>query len=256
MTESTSRSVWEAMHGPFMKWPDLLCSICRLAPLEPYVDVFESHASLGARQGSESWDGWKYGYFHGILRCSRTPCGNTHAVMGEWSEQAEDVVSSDVAPDPLIAGYSVRHILPPLPLMDLPDGAPSELENSLILVSATLLSDTNAAANRMRAVVEQLLDYLRVQKFPPGRRAEKYRLTTHARILALQANNVEAAEWLMAIKWIGNAGSHEGKALTIANVLDGVEFLTCAIRLIFDKKDVLLRRKAARVIKLKGPDGK
>jgi hypothetical protein len=140
--------------------------------------------------------------------------------------------------------------------MDLPDGAPPELQNSLTLVSATLLSDTNAAANRMRAVVEQLLDYLRVQKFPPGRRAEKYRITTHARILALQVNNAEAAEWLMAIKWIGNAGSHEGKALTIANVLDGVDFLACAIRLIFDKKGVVLRRKATRVIKLKGPDGK
>ncbi|GAA5135477.1 DUF4145 domain-containing protein [Pseudonocardia adelaidensis] len=255
MKDDNIRAPWEKLYGPFKEWPTLRCTACGLGPLEASIERFESRDSVDARQGDGTWDGWQYGFFHGILQCSRSPCAKTHAIIGEWSDRDSDIVetASEAIEEFQSAGMSVRHILPPLPLLALPKGAPPDLADSLLLVSGVLLSDTNAAANRMRAVVEQLLDYLKIRKFPPGRRAARDRLNTHARIVAFQSLNAEAAEYLMAIKWIGNAGSHEGKAVSFATCLDGLEFLDVAIRLIFDQQDAGLKRRAAKVIKKKGP---
>jgi len=47
----------------------------------------------------------------------------------------------------------------------------------------------------------------------------------HERIELYEKKNNEIAQMLMAIKWLGNAGSHDGKRLTIKKILDAYEIV-------------------------------
>src|SRR4051794_22003603 len=112
------REQFELLAGPFRDWPDLPCLVCKLGVLEPSIAEFESKKSLDTRVGAEIWDGRKSGYFHGELRCSRTPCGNVCAVVGDWITGPDDPAEEGFDDyDPHLFGLAVKHILPPLPLI-------------------------------------------------------------------------------------------------------------------------------------------
>ena len=255
MPDYVERSNFIELAGPFEQWPELQCPRCRRSVLEPDVQSFENVSSIEARLGDEVWDGWTEGYFYGTLSCARTPCGNKYVVAGDWRSRSRDLPDQDdFLDDPHLAGFSVRHILPPLPVIPFPDKTPEDVRSLVQSASSVLLSDTSAAANRMRSAVECLLDARKVRRLPPGKRGAKYRLNTDRRIKEFATENNKVAELLMAIKWIGNAGSHESRPLSLSVVLDGIELFAHAIHLLYDDTGAALHRRAARINRRRGPD--
>ena len=79
--------------------------------------------------------------------------------------------------------------------------------------------------------------------------------TAHHRIELLQAKGQvkyrDAADLLMAVKWIGNDGSH-GDKISVSDVLDGVELMSEALDLLYETRTMDLRRKALLINKAKG----
>jgi hypothetical protein len=197
---------------------------------------------MTSREGEPLEAGWQSGFFHGTLSCPRTPCRNIYVVVGEWSKRA-DVTAESLDDDPNLAGLEVRHILPALPMMDLPDNVPANVRNFVDSASAVLLSDPSAAATRIRSAIERLLDEQKVRKTAPSNRSK--RLPLHDRILQFRKVNPAAADLLMAMKWIGNVGTHEPSPLPLSAVLDGMELFARAIELIYDREGRALERRAA-----------
>ncbi len=241
------RDQFELLSGPFTQWPDLPCLVCKLSPLEPdIVPPFESKKSLDVRVGAEIWDGRKSGFFHGELNCSRSMCGNKYAIAGEWNrgpdDPADEVLDDDGSG---LVGFIVKHILPPLPLIEFPDGVPVNVMASVESASSVLLSDPSAAATRMRVAIDALMDEQGVRKTKPNKRSQ--RMETHHRIMLFQNKNKEAVDFLMAMKNIGNVGSHERIPLPLGFVLAGIEHFAKAIELIYDRQDIQLIRQAAEI---------
>jgi Domain of unknown function (DUF4145) len=247
--QRVNRTPFEALVGPFEEWPTLQCPACELAVLEATVTEIESFASVASRVGVTAWSGWYRGVFHGTLACSRTPCGNIYVIAGEWSRRS-DFTSNNMDDDPGLAGIEVRHILPSLPLISLPANVPATVCNLIDSASSVLLSDPSAAATRIRAAIERLLDDLRVRKTSPGNKAK--RLQTHDRIVTFSRQNAPAADQLMAMKWIGNVGTHESTPLPLNVVLNGIEHFARAIELIYDHEGEALARRAAHINKRGG----
>lgn len=245
---SVYRKNFEALLGPFKEWPALLCPSCQLAVLEPTIYEVESLSSITGRVGNPLGVGWQSGFFHGTLACSRTPCRNVYVVAGEWSKAPEDPGSLN--DDPSLAGLEVRHILPPLPLIDFPDSVPPAIQGLVESASAVMLSDPSAAATRIRSAIECLLDEQRIRKTSPKKRS--VRLPAHDRILLFKRVNPAAADLLMAMKWIGNIGTHESSPLPLSVVLDGTELFARAIILIYDREAQALERLAADINKRGG----
>jgi hypothetical protein len=265
------REQFELLAGPFREWPDLPCLICKLGALEPTITEFESKQSIDSRVGAEIWNGCKSGLFHGELACSRTMCRNKYAVAGEWTTvELDDQTDEDpwtrprnlaelveeqlavgaggedlAAGDPNLIGLIVKHILPPLPLIALPDTTPAVLTALVESASSVLLSDPGAASTRIRIAIEALLDDQRIRKTEPNRRSR--RMVAHQRIELFQAKNKTAADHLMAMKWIGNVGSHEAEPLPLGFVLDGIEHFARAIEVVYDRQQIELERRAARI---------
>jgi Domain of unknown function (DUF4145) len=242
------RSQLEALAGPFRELPILLCPVCRRASLELAPEAFEKFESLEslASRDNEYWDPtWVHGYFHGNLDCPRTPCGNKYSVAGRWKTESyfdpaiddQDIVYEDC--------LSVTYILPAFPLMEYPDGVPDQVQEAITGASQVLLSDASAAANRIRSAIEVLLDSQRVPKLVSGSRSKH--LDTHGRIEKFRAKKPDAAKHLMAMKVIGNVGSHEREILPLSVVLDGMEHFARALELIYDRNEAALERRAALI---------
>jgi hypothetical protein len=254
---SFDRAKFEKLAGPFAEWPRILCPQCGEITLEPRIEKFESFASLELRETAESVDSDveesdPFGFFYGELRCPRLPCGNRHIVVGEWSLEWGPASVKGSEDDPYLVGYSVRHILPELPLIELPHGTPEDLQDIIASASRVLLSDPNAAANRIRSAIECLLNHKRVKKFGIDRRGKRFRLSTHARIELFNQVNEPAGVQLMAMKWIGNAGSHESEIIPLDHALNGIEHFARALELVYDPRERELQRRAAQIIKTKG----
>jgi hypothetical protein len=256
VTRYFERSPVEELCGPFSEWPLILCSACHGASIESDIERFESRESAAGRDDPDWEPAWQHGLFHGTLSCPRTPCGNRHVVAGQWQlendgPQCELPNAADDAE--LIHCYSVNYIFPPLPFMNYPPSVPDKVRDPILSASLVLLSDASAAANRIRASVEVLLDCQGVRKFREGSRSK--RLSTHARIEIFARRHPEAASQLMAVKWIGNAGSHERESLPIATVLDGLEHFALAIEMIYDSEYRDLVRRAALINRRGGKFG-
>jgi hypothetical protein len=243
----------EALAGPFSEFPVLLCPVCRRISLELTYESFESLESK-AGHDDESWDPtWDHGYFYGSISCPRTPCGNKYAITGRWRTDFEGI--SDSAPGmpgeaEFVSYLSVTYILPAFPLMDYPDGVPDKVREAVAGAAQVVLSDASAAANRLRTAIEVLLDAKQVRQFKTGSRSD--RLTTHARIELFgrtNSSNASAAQHLMAMKVIGNVGSHEREILPLSEVLTGMEHFARALELIYDRGEKDLERRAALISK-------
>lgn len=55
----------------------------------------------------------------------------------------------------------------------------------------------------------------------------------------------------MAVKWIGNAGSHRD-VLAASDVITGAEHFGFALRLLYDRRDAELTRSANEISKRRG----
>jgi len=105
----------------------------------------------------------------------------------------------------------------------------------------------------MRAGVEALLDDQRIQKSKSGSKKRQY-LTTHVRIEKLEVKNPDAAQYLMAIKWLGNTGSHGATSnLSRDDLLNAAEFFEAAVDLLYVKRATKIRRLASEINRRKGP---
>jgi hypothetical protein len=245
------RDQFEALAGPFREWPDLACLVCNRGALEiSSFTEFESKDSADDRVGAETEEGPKRGFFHGELTCSRAPCGNRYVVAGEWArgtDNPDEEIDDLDSYDPDLFGLTVRHILPPLPLISLPDRTPDQVAVLVGSCSSVLLSDPNAGAGRIRTAIEALLDQQGIRKTGDSRTE---RLSAHARLKLLSQKNglaSVAAEYLLAVKLLGNEGAHERLPVPLSKVLEGVEFFARTIEILYDPRDAELARKVAEI---------
>ena len=105
----------------------------------------------------------------------------------------------------------------------------------------------------MRSVIELILTHLKVPKTTlDKKRKKRVRLNLHNRIEKLDSKHDEIKELLLAIKWVGNDGSHTGKDITKNDVLEIYEILELALSELFENKSKEIRQRAKQINKDKG----
>jgi hypothetical protein len=178
----------------------------------------ETGLSKEARK-DEAWDPeWIMGRFAAKLICG--DCGDPAFVIGQWD--VEEYWDHDTPPE-LMPRYSPLAILPPPRIIVVPEGTPDDVQENLDGAFGFFWHDLDAAGNRVRTAVERILDDQRVPKVPSAKN-RRTRLTLHTRLERFKDKNADAAELLMAVKWIGNAGSHS-RSLTRDDLMDGFDLI-------------------------------
>lgn len=226
-------------------WPSILCPSCSAGHL-----TFDRASTVEAARSARLHDhegfdpDWISGTFTTHAVCSNRRCQEAVLFAGDYA-----VESGGSAGQQYVGAFVVRYVNPPLPIMDFSPGTPDEVIEGVRRAAALVHLDPPAAANALRAAVER---FLTVQGIA-DRDGNRF-LGAHERIggWRKQTGNSDVANCFWAVKWIGNDGSHEISALTVAQVLAGVEILEYAFRLLFDQTGKRIEAAAAAINAAKG----
>ena len=141
---------------------------------------------------------------------------------------------------------------PFLNLFDIPDDCPQTVAQELQASFGQFFSSPSAALNSARSSVEALITHLGVKRFQI-QKGKRRPISLHSRIGLLGAQYAHVKELLLAIKWLGNAGSHPGADISSDDVLDAYELIEHVLVELFGGKSKAMKALAKKVIKRKGP---
>uniref|UniRef100_UPI0039AF0FA4 DUF4145 domain-containing protein n=2 Tax=Serratia TaxID=613 RepID=UPI0039AF0FA4 len=114
--------------------------------------------------------------------------------------------------------YRARSFYPPLPIFTPPENCPDDICVQLKEISALLAAHPSAAVNTMRTVLEMLLDGLGVPREMPRDGKSPLSLTLHKRIDDYPAILGGYSDAFMALKWLGNRGSHTDEPIKQSHI--------------------------------------
>jgi hypothetical protein len=239
--------------------PDWYCPTCNAGVLKcdsKNIKTFESASSLSVK-GHDAWEPfWMSGIFIGLLKCSNSSCNETVAITGYYKTNEDHEFDSvndryDLIVSQLLTPTSFN---PPLHFFKINKNIPESINKVIISAFNIYWIDISSCANKIRVVVELIMDNLKVPKtFIQSRKRKGY--TLHKRIELFKVNNPEQADLLMAIKWIGNIGSHTSDDITKDDILDAFEILNHVTTNLYDKEADRIKKLTKTINKRKKPIG-
>lgn len=254
-----NRKFWEGSLYPLPGW---LCPVCQSGHYRTLKDAHakgETKASREARDQPEWEAEWVEHRYVTLLRCDNPSCKEIASLAATTNvdERYEWVAELDRETPVRVDTYQISFIDPaPVPIL-LSDQVPSQINGLLKEAASAYWFDVEASANKLRQVAEEIMTERGIARFKietirsTGKKVRKP-IMLHQRIQTYQSQAPDVAEMLLAVKWIGNAGSHVG-SLKQTDVLDGFEMLDHVLGEIYRKDKVRLTKLAKKVNKRRGP---
>lgn len=220
-------------------WPRPSCPNCESGYIgfaEPTED--ESHESAPHHSHEAFEPDWVRGTFVVRGQCENRDCQLAVHGTGDYfvaySRQADDYDSRG----PIYSShYNLTHLHPPMLIMPIPEAAPEEVREGVLRASRVLFADSGLAATALRSTVERFLSTQGIASISGSGRFQ----SASERIdqwLAVDRKRKPVADLLSAVKWLGNAGTHEDSALTITEVLEGASMLDEALHRLYTGPDI------------------
>jgi len=179
------------------------CPNCDRGILKPSEQFSVKSNSETAIHGSEDW--WDVEYckyvFSGMLAC--VTCKEGVAIAGNGFIDREQYDEGDWGYETYLVP---TYFNPPLRIVKpvVADDIPEEITRLLTKACEMFWCDGDSAINRLRSLVEMVLDARGIPRENKGNR-----LSLHHRILLVtDANLLDVRDALLAIKYIGNDSSH------------------------------------------------
>lgn len=155
---------------------------------------------------------------------------------------------------------AVEHIVPKyfnpaLEIIPVPNYLNKSIAFCLVESFKLFWIDNSACANKIRIMVEAIMNERKIPKtvLKSGKRS---RINLHKRIEKFQIKNQEVGERLIAIKWIGNDGSHEMDVLKREDILNAYEILLECFEKLYNPRPAALLKIVKKINKNKGVKNK
>ncbi len=247
-----NREHWRLQFENFPSW---LCPTCPSGALSIDKNTFKI-TETGPSREAHQLDGWEPGWitsrFTGMLICQNSSCGEVVVICGDvkhvedhdWERQELNWAKV----------FRPKSLWPAPPIFPFYDKCPDTVIEELKRAFSLFWLDKESCANRLRTAVEALLNDRRVARTTKSRKSGKrVPLTLHGRIEKFKESEPESAEYLLAIKWLGNVGSHSGSAdLDAEDLLGAFEMFEHVVERIYVKRERQLNKLAKRMISRKG----
>jgi hypothetical protein len=237
-----------------IKWPCPSCGQSNLTlPKENFV-VKETGESERLHLKLNDWDPeWVQFHFTALFVCTNTECletvtclghgsPNTHQYYNPVSEEIEDCADE----------FYPRFFYPPLQMFSIPKKCSLLVVQEITKSFSLFWNDAAACANKIGVAIEQIMDDKKIKRIRVVRSKRKT-LSLHARINEeFRLKESEAADQLLAVKWIRNSGSHIGE-ITNADVLEAYEILEHALVEIYEGRAKNIKKMVKEINKARGP---
>lgn len=195
---------------------------CKKGMLVPLSNTFVALETAGSKEAHdhEAWDQeWINERFICVLQCTWKGCGETAVAAGH----AVVAVSVDEHGESWYHRYRPDFLEPAPDMFTVPADTPENIRSEVQEAFRLFWTDLPACANRIRTAVESVLTFLAVPTTMPG---GGY-MSAHSRIVhykGMNPANVALADVMLAVKWLGNAGSHTG-SVKEKDIFDGFDLL-------------------------------
>jgi len=235
-----NRSLWTQT---FTEWysPPFPCPACGkgVLSLVPKSLVYQETAKSRRAHHDEDWSFQDAEYrFTARLKCGHSSCGDEVVMLGTgWIDEQMTQEGSEPT-----NYFSAKFCVPMPDIVAIPQKCPAPVASELRASFALFWADRAAAANRIRAGVERIMDHFGIPKRQRNKKGRFDPLYLHGRLKRFEKTDKIIADRLMAIKWLGNTGSHQSDEVTRDDILDALEILEDALVELFDQRT---RRLAA-----------
>jgi hypothetical protein len=230
--------------------PLWLCPYCasgRLLLSKQTLHQVETAESAEIREGGDWEPDWLTERFVAIAICNA--CGDPVTIAGE-----EEIQPSNDFEEQYRVVLAPKFVRPAPIIVPRPDSLPESVRNPLIAAEGLFWSDQAACANAIRSTVEAILTDQRVKKSAVNKKGKRVPLTLHSRIDEFgKKRDRELSDKMLAVKWIGNAGSHAGTSPTVDDLFDGFDLLHNVLDEVYAQKSKRLATLAKQIRKAKGP---
>lgn len=223
-----------------VEWP---CPACGQKTLLIDNESFYMKSLLESRRAQN--EEWFEPYmdetvFSCMAHCSRANCDEVVVCIGKggWEEEWDDEMRNrDYVP-----WYKPMSFVPTLHPFALPGKCPAEITGPITASFSVYLSQPGSAANLIRISVERMLTAIGV----PEHNDKNKRINLHQRIELLDGQYTPYKDTLMAIKFLGNAGSHTYDEVFFFKQKTAYEIMEYVVNDLFSGRkesiDVLTRR--------------
>lgn len=234
-------------------WPCPACGSGHYRLLQPSL---HSEFTSGTQQAwSEEWFGAEHVEmrFVALMKCDNKKCSESASIAGRGEvlefpdERMEKIEHQDI--------FYPTYVVPSPTLIELPTRCPQNVSEELAKAFVASWGDFSAAGNHIRAATELLLDALKIKKTKAQGARNRVPLNLHSRIESIKAKYPAVYELLLAIKWLGNAGSHPG-ALTRNSVFDAFDILESALNSLYSDHPKAIGKLVRAVNRRRGPHRK
>ncbi len=225
-------------------WPTVPCPTCEIGNLKLEGDLHTtaaSHVMTAPPYPPLAELEWG-GRFTAHLRCDDSACQEGVIVAGrayvdeQWEQPTEDRYQTFLM---------VHFVEPPLRLVETPEATPEPVVKAIASASTVMWASPSSAANRLRYAVEEVLHDQGVPKVG----------SAHSRIQHFASTNQAMANALMAVKYIGNEGSHQD-VLSTSDVIDDAEILEHVVVALYGTGHAKIEAKIQAVNDAKGISNK
>lgn len=189
------------------------------------------------------------GVFTLRLVCSRSTCHEAVSCVGSFQTIQDEHPSGE--PEYLRC-LSPLLFVPTICLFPLTSELTDRIKKPLVDSFSVFWTNSNAAANSLRISVEALMDYRRIKKWVKRNDGKEVEINLHDRILAYQKTAPDIGEKLLAIKWLGNSGSHL-TGLERKDVIKGYTLYSHVLEELFENRTENLDKLAKKINRRRGP---
>lgn len=231
--------------------PALPCCACRIGFLSIVADSIKE-METGPSEDAHSHDAfeveWMDVRFTAFYRCTNPKCRHVVAVAGKVGYESghEELPNGDWVPcaDPRYTPLAFAESPPVIRVCEqCPEVVSAHLERSFGLYWI----DRRSCATAIRSAVECLLDERSVPRQIERQPGKPARIPLHDRILRFQETDLESGKLLLAIKVIGNVGTHQDD-ITVDDLLTGYEILDHVIDLVYSGRGARVAGLASELV--------
>jgi hypothetical protein len=190
--------------------------------------------------------------FSGFLICNNSKCEERVAVSGDLFLESDVYINaSGEAGEKIIEIMVPKFFYPELVFFALPSNCPEVIRDQIKKAFSHYWNDVDSSANNIRKSLELIMNEQNVRKTKTIKNKRR-RLSLHNRIQLFEKKKPALKEYLMALKWIGNIGSHKNSKITKDQILEAFEVVNYCLLTLYDDQEKRLSQFVKSINKNKG----
>jgi Domain of unknown function (DUF4145) len=216
--------------------PALPCCACQIGFLNIVPDSLKK-METGPSEDAKSHDAWEVEWmdsrFTGFYRCTNPKCRHVVAVLGtvDYKSDYEYLPNGDWEQS-VDLHYTPLAFAEPPPVIRVCEQCPTAVSAHLDRSFGLYWMDRRSCGTAIRTAIESLLDERGVPREIERKPSKLARIPLHDRIVGFQQVDPEPGKLLLAIKVIGNIGTHQDDII-YDDLLTAYEILEHVIDLVY-----------------------